>query len=86
MWFAKSQEEVLTELAVDPATGLSSEEAQKRLDKYRRNKLRVNPKKYHSAFLCPVAGHAYICLLGATVITLLIQEYVDASIILWLWS
>ena len=29
MWFAKSQEEVLTELAVDPATGLSSEEAQR---------------------------------------------------------
>ena len=48
MWFAKSQEEVLTELAVDPATGLSSEEAQKRLDKYGRNKLKSKPKKYHS--------------------------------------
>ena len=83
MWFAKSQEEVLTELAVDPATGLSSEEAQKRLDKYGRNKLKSKPKKSIIAlFFAQLQDMLIYVLLGATVITLLIQEYVDASIIL----
>lgn len=83
MWFAKSQEEVLTELAVDPAAGLSSEEAQKRLDKYGRNKLKSKPKKSIIAlFFAQLQDMLIYVLLGATVITLLIQEYVDASIIL----
>ena len=44
MWFTKSQEEVLKELNVDPKTGLTTEEVNKRLEKYGQNKLKGKPK------------------------------------------
>lgn len=83
MWFAKSREQVLKEFAVDPATGLSSEEAEHRLAKYGENKLKGKPKKSLAAlFFAQLQDMLIYVLLGATVITLLIQEYVDAIIIL----
>ncbi|HZK24723.1 MAG TPA: cation-translocating P-type ATPase [Oscillospiraceae bacterium] len=83
MWFAKSQEEVLKEFAVDPAAGLSSEEAQERLNKYGENKLKSKPKKSLIVlFFAQLQDMLIYVLLGATAITLVIQEYVDAVIIL----
>ncbi|AHF06500.1 calcium-translocating P-type ATPase, PMCA-type [Desulfitobacterium metallireducens] len=84
MWFAKSQEDVLTKLDVDPALGLTAQEAQSRLQKYGENKLKGKPKKsLISLFFAQFKDMLIYVLLGAAVITLIIGEYVDAIIILF---
>ncbi|RBP64486.1 Ca2+-transporting ATPase [Alkalibaculum bacchi] len=83
MWFSKSSKEVLKELDVNPATGLSNQEAQKRLEKYGENKLKAKPKKsLLSLFLAQLNDMLIYVLLAAAVITLVIGEYVDAIIII----
>jgi len=83
MWFSKSYNEVLSELNVNPSIGLSKEEAQTRLEKYGLNKLKGKPKKsLVSLFLDQLKDMLIYVLLGATVITIAIGEYVDAIIIL----
>lgn len=83
MWFSKSQEEVLKELNVNPVTGLSTEEAKARLEKYGENKLKGKPKKsIISLFFAQLQDMLIYVLLGAAVITIVIGEYVDAIIIL----
>lgn len=83
MWFAKSREEVLQELNVNPATGLSAEEAKARLEKHGANKLKGKPKKsLISLFFAQLQDMLIYVLLAAAVITVLIGEYVDAIIIL----
>ncbi|MFD2117215.1 cation-translocating P-type ATPase [Paenibacillus yanchengensis] len=83
MWFAKSEEEVLKELQVDPAAGLTAEEAKARVAKYGANELKGKPKK--SLFLLffeQLKDMLIYVLLGAAVVTLVIGEYVDSLIIL----
>lgn len=83
MWFAKSQEEVLRELQVNAETGLTTEEAKSRLDRYGPNKLEGKPKKSMiKLFFEQLKDMLIYVLLGAAVVTLLIGEYVDAIIIL----
>jgi Ca2+-transporting ATPase len=83
MWFSHSKEEVLKKLDVNPSTGLSSEEAQARLEKYGENKLKSKPKKSLIAlFFSQLKDMLIYVLLGAAVITIFIGEYVDAIIIL----
>jgi len=83
MWFSKSREAVLKEFDVTPSTGLSSEEAKSRLEKYGENKLKGKPKKsLISLFFSQLKDMLIYVLLGATVITIAISEYVDAVIIL----
>lgn len=83
MFFLKTKEEVVQELSVDPSQGLSSEEAQRRLERYGPNKLREKPKKsVFALFLAQLKDMLIYVLLGATVITFAIGEYVDAIIIL----
>lgn len=48
MWFSKPIDEVFKELDVNPATGLSNQEVQARLEKYGINKLRGKAKKAYS--------------------------------------
>lgn len=84
MWFAKSQEEVLEQLKVNPASGLTSVEAAVRLERYGRNKLREKPKKsLFALFLAQLQDMLIYVLLGAAAITIVIGEYVDAIIILF---
>lgn len=84
MWFSKSQDEVIRELDVNPLTGLSSTEADARLQKYGHNKLKGKPKKsLLSLFLSQLQDMLIYVLLGAAVVTLFIHEYVDAIIILF---
>lgn len=84
MWFSKSQEDVLKELNVNPTLGLTTEEAQTRLQKYGENKLKGKPKKsLISLFFAQFKDMLIYVLLGAAVITLIIGEYVDAIIILF---
>ena len=83
MWFSKSAEAVLKELSVDPAIGLSEEEALSRLKKYGVNKLLAEKKK--SIFLMffeQLKNWLIYILLAAVVITIFMGEYVDAVIIL----
>lgn len=83
MWFSKSEDEVLRDLNVNPMTGLSSKEAEERLSKYGYNKLKGKPKKsLISLFFSQLKDMLIYVLLGAAVITILINEYVDAIIIL----
>ncbi|MEA4901406.1 cation-translocating P-type ATPase [Desulfitobacterium sp.] len=84
MWFAKSQEEALKELNVNPVLGLTSSEAQARLQKYGENKLRGKTKKsLLSLFFGQFKDMLIYVLLGASIITLIIGEYADTLIILF---
>lgn len=83
MHFTGTKEETLQKLAVDPSQGLSSEEAKLRLEKYGPNKLKAKPKKSILAlFFAQLKDMLIYVLLGATLITFVIGEYVDAIIIL----
>jgi len=83
MWFAKPPEEVLQELMVDPTTGLTNAEAEKRLAKHGPNKLKGKPKKsVFALFLGQLQDMLIYVLLASSFITILIGEYVDAIIIL----
>ncbi len=83
MWFSKSQDDVLKDLNVNPSTGLSSGEVNKRLEKYGYNKLKGKPKKsFLTLFLSQLQDMLIYVLLGAAVITIFIGEYVDSIIIL----
>lgn len=83
MWFAKSQEDVIKELNVNPAIGLTTDEAKARLEKYGENKLKGKPKEsLVSLFFAQLQNMLIYVLLGAAVITIVIGEYVDSIIIL----
>ncbi|WP_330587910.1 cation-transporting P-type ATPase [Anaerocolumna sedimenticola] len=83
MWFSKPTDEICKELNVNPLTGLTSEEARMRLDKYGMNKLEGKPtKSLIFLFLAQLKDMLIYVLLGAAVITLFIGEYVDAVIII----
>ena len=83
MWFAKSQDEICKDLHVNPAEGLSRDEAQKRLEQYGMNKLKGKPKKsILSLFFSQLKDMLIYVLLGAAAITVVIGEYADAIIIL----
>lgn len=83
MWFSKTQKEVLEELNVNPAVGLTSKEAETRLERYGPNKLKGKPKKsLVSLFFAQLNDMLIYVLLSAATITMIIGEFVDAIIIL----
>ena len=86
MWFTKSQESVLKELNVNSKTGLSTEEAKKRLEKYGLNKLKGKPKKsLLQLFLAQLKDVLIYVLIGAAVINIIAhgtEGIPDALIIL----
>lgn len=83
MWFSKSQEEVLNELGVNPAIGLSEGEVKKRLEQFGLNKLKGKPKKsILTLFLSQLKDMLIYVLLASAVITFIIHEYADSVIIL----
>lgn len=83
MWFSKSPEEIIHEFNVNPATGLSTAEAQARLEKYGQNRLKGKPKKsMFERFFAQLQDVLIYVLLGAAVITIGVGEWVDAIIIL----
>ena len=82
MWFSKSIEEVLAEFRVDPAMGLEEQEARARLEKYGRNKLKVQKKKgILQMFGAQLKDWLIYVLVAAVIITLFLGEYIDAVII-----
>lgn len=83
MWFIKSQEDIMKELNVDSKSGLSKEEARKRLEQYGMNKLKGKPKKsIYALFLSQLKDMLIYVLIAAAIITIAIGEYSDAIIIL----
>ena len=86
MWFTKSQEAVLKELNVNSKTGLSTEEAKKRLEKYGLNKLKGKPKKsLLQLFLAQLKDVLIYVLIGAAIINIIAhgtEGIPDALIIL----
>jgi Ca2+-transporting ATPase len=83
MWFSKSKDDVTKELNVNPSTGLTTQEAKARLEKYGLNKLKGKPKKsLISLFFAQLKDMLIYVLLAAAVITIFIGEYVDSIIIL----
>ena len=86
MWFTKSQEAVLKELNVNSKTGLSTEEAKKRLEKYGLNKLKGKPKKsLLQLFLAQLKDVLIYVWIGAAVINIIAhgtEGIPDALIIL----
>ena len=83
MWFSKEKDTVFKELEVNPATGLSTQEARERLEKYGINKLQGKGKKsLFRLFLEQLQDTLIYVLLAASVITVIIGEYADTAIIL----
>ena len=83
MWFSKSIEEVLREINVDDSSGLSEEEAIVRLEKFGINQLRSKKKKnIFQLFIGQLQEWLIYILFVAVVVTLVMGEYVDATIII----
>jgi len=83
MWFSKSKEEVLKECNVDPEYGLSQEDVEARLVIYGENKLLGKKKKnILQLFVAQLQEWLIYILFVAVIITLVMGEYIDATIII----
>jgi len=83
MWFSQSIETVLQAQSVNPAIGLSEEDALLRLEQYGKNELKGKPKKsLFALFLAQLQDMLIYVLFGAAAITVFIGNYVDSVIIL----
>lgn len=83
MWFSKEMDTVFKELGANPTTGLTTQEAQERLEKYGVNKLKgKGQKSLFRLFLEQLQDTLIYVLLAASVITVIIGEYADTAIIL----
>lgn len=83
LWYKKSKNEILKELDVDEKTGLSSNEALRRLEKYGKNKLVTKKKKtLFKQFLSQLKDVMIYILIIAAIISAFLGEISDALIIL----
>jgi Ca2+-transporting ATPase len=83
MWFSQSVEDVLKEINVEAASGLSEDEAKIRLEKYGPNKLTAKKKKnIFQLFVAQLQEWLIYILFAAVVVTLVMGEYIDATIII----
>ena len=81
-WFALTGGKVLEYFKVDPVQGLTQREAEKRLGRIGPNLLKEEKKpSLISKFLEQFKDFMVLVLLGATVISFLLQEYSDALVI-----
>lgn len=83
MWFEKGVDEIIKELNTDKVNGLTSEEAVTRRNKYGPNRLTGKKKKSILRLLFEQINDVLIyILLGAAVISALLNEISDAAIII----
>ena len=81
--YEKSIQETYDVYKVDVASGLTDAEASKRLDKYGENKIASQKRKsIFSMFFGHLNDALIYVLMGAVVITIFMNEYVDAIIII----
>ena len=82
-WYARSADDVARELDVVPATGLSTAEAQQRLQKYGPNQLAAAKKESAlQAFLRQYADFMQIILVAAAVISFVVTRDVGTTVVL----
>lgn len=83
MWFSKTSETVLKELNSNISSGLSDEEAKKRLSEYGPNRLSTKKKKtLLQLFISQLADVMIYILFGAAIISAMVGEISDSIIIL----
>jgi magnesium-transporting ATPase (P-type) len=81
-WHALAPDEVVTTLDTDLEDGLTTAEAERRLERYGRNELRPDEPKSNLAILLDQFTSPLIyILLVAAVVTIAIDEYTDAAVI-----
>ena len=79
----KTTQQVLTELQVDPRTGLQAAEASSRLERYGPNAFQEKKKKTKvQMFIAQLRDPMIYILFAATGISLFLREVTDALIIL----
>ncbi|KPU42423.1 calcium-transporting ATPase 1 [Oxobacter pfennigii] len=82
MWFVKERDEILKELQVDPISGLSSFEVEKRLNEYGQNKLATKKSKtLLQLFFAQLNDAMIYILMGAALISGILGELSDSIII-----
>ncbi len=82
-WYARSQGEIEREFAVDPAAGLSEEEAARRLSTHGRNELPEAPPPSPWHILATQFTSLIVwVLIGAALVSGLLGEWIDAGAIL----
>lgn len=83
MWFSKSINDVIKEINVDALNGLSEEEAKLRFEKFGANQL-ISKKRRNifQLFVAQLREWLIYILFVAVIITLLLGEYIDATIII----
>ena len=84
MWYTKDMAKVATELATNTDTGLSSTEAKKRLEKFGTNEFSEHKKEsIFKLFFEQINSLLIYILIGAAVISIVVGEYSDAAIIIF---
>ncbi|NWQ44349.1 cation-translocating P-type ATPase [Bacillus sp. EB106-08-02-XG196] len=82
MWFTKSSDAVVAELVTDPSTGLSTEEANKRLEKIGPNAFNESKKpSMIMLFFEQIKSPLIYILIVAAIISIVVGEYSDSVII-----
>ena len=82
-WYAMPPEAVAQQLEVDPAKGLTADEAQKRLQQYGPNQLAAKKKESGwQAFLRQYRDFMQIILLGAAVVSLIFTRDIGTTLVL----
>lgn len=82
MWFTKSSDAVVAELVTDPSTGLSTEEANKRLEKIGPNAFNKSKKpSMIMLFFEQIKSPLIYILIVAAIISIVVGEYSDSVII-----
>src|SRR5512133_3338133 len=82
-WYAMPPEAVAQQLEVDPAAGLTTAEAQKRLQQYGPNQLAAKKKESGwQAFLRQYRDVMQIILLGAAIVSLIFTRDIGTTLVL----
>lgn len=82
-FYRMKAEEVCTDMQVDPAKGLSSQEAKKRFEKYGPNEIVQKKRRtIWQMFFSQFTDFLIIILLAAAVISILVGEGIDAVLII----
>ena len=83
MWYAKTSEEVSSQLAVDPARGLAAAEAQQRLQQYGPNVLAAGKKETGlQAFVRQYQDLMQVILLVAAAVSFIVTRELGTTLVL----
>src|SRR5690606_36172572 len=82
LFYSQSIKQIIKKYDINISTGLSENEALKRLEQYGRNKLQTHKRKsIFMMFVSQLQDALIYVLMGAVIITMLMGEYVDGIII-----